>query len=160
MFIDKLNHRPLSLPTSSSWWGFHFDVSPFVFGSQSVYHQVIEALRREADLGGSRSTADIRSELCSVVEEGLIFYEGLLERMQELHDFRLSQQISREPFAEGNAGDCGAARGGKHGSSSGTLKVVLDSLTIVFFFVFFFSCNEETFLRMIIIVYMFAHRSC
>ncbi|OQR67471.1 telomerase-binding protein EST1A-like [Tropilaelaps mercedesae] len=93
---------------------------------KSVYHQVIEALRREADPGGPRSSTDIRGELCAIVEEGLTFYESLLERMQELHGFRLDQSVYSSPV-DGNATDSGGPRSGKHGPSSGTLKILLIS---------------------------------
>lgn len=87
---------------------------------QSVYHQVIEALRREIDLGGGRSAADIRAELCEVVEEGIAFYEGFLERMQSIHEFRLDMP-SGSVVGDGVGGS--GLRSGKPGPSSGILKV-------------------------------------
>ncbi|XP_022697049.1 telomerase-binding protein EST1A-like isoform X2 [Varroa jacobsoni] len=95
---------------------------------KSVYHQVIEGLRRECvDHGGSRASIEIRGEICAIVEEGLTFYESLLEGMQELHGFRLDQS-SHTSLGDSYAGDSNGSRGSKHGPPNSTpVKILLVS---------------------------------
>lgn len=99
-----------------------------------MYHQVIEGLRRECvDHGGSRASIEIRGEICAIVEEGLTFYESLLEGMQELHGFRLDQS-SHTSLGDSYAGDSNGSRGSKHGPPNSTPVKVNATIYLMAFF--------------------------
>lgn len=71
-------------------------------GLQSVYHQVIEALRREIEFG-VRAPDSVRAEICEIVEEGSVYYEDLLDQLQGLNGFKLDDiLLSEQPHVLGS----------------------------------------------------------